>query len=126
MRSGFPVHNTYTTIRRLTIAVHAQHAQPVRCMSLNLLSNANSNCNRHPYDDRMRDVYQKIYREYLMLAVARPEPAVRKGPSCCFRAKLLRVLVRMRCFASTPVQDALTFAHDSLFPSVPERDFQDL
>jgi hypothetical protein len=23
-------------------------------------------------------------------------------------------------------QDALTFAHDSLFPSVPERDFQDL
>jgi hypothetical protein len=29
--------------------------------------------NRHPYDDRMRDVYQKVYREYLMLAVARPE-----------------------------------------------------
>ncbi len=40
--------------------------------------------------ERMRNVYQKVYREYLTLAVARPDPAVRKGPSCCFRAKLLR------------------------------------
>ncbi len=53
------VHNTYTTVRRPTIALHTYNAQPVRCMSLNLRSNVNSNCNRHPYDDRMRDVYQK-------------------------------------------------------------------
>jgi len=31
-------------------------------------------------------------------------------------------LVRRFCSG----RDALTFAHDSLFPSVPERDFQDL
>ena len=29
-------------------------------------------------------------------------------------------------FLHRDVQDALMFAHDSLFPSVPERDFQDL
>jgi hypothetical protein len=29
------------------------------------------------------------------------------------------------CFAVAPLQNALTFAHDSLLPTVPERDFQD-
>jgi len=36
-------HNMYTTDRRPTIALHAENAQPVRCMYLNLRSNANSN-----------------------------------------------------------------------------------
>jgi hypothetical protein len=40
-----------------------------------LVAIAREGHNRHPYDDRMRDVYQKVYREYLMLAVARPEPS---------------------------------------------------
>jgi len=34
-----------------------------------LVTIAREGHNRHPYDDRMRDVYQKVYRDYLMLAV---------------------------------------------------------
>lgn len=34
-----------------------------------LVAIAREGHDRHPYDDRMRDVYQKVYRDYLMLAV---------------------------------------------------------
>jgi hypothetical protein len=37
-----------------------------------LVTIAREGHNRHPYDDRMRDVYQKVYRDYLMLAVPHP------------------------------------------------------
>jgi hypothetical protein len=37
-----------------------------------LVTMAREGHNRHPYDDRMRDVYQKVYRDYLMLAVPQP------------------------------------------------------
>jgi hypothetical protein len=37
-----------------------------------LVTIAREGHNRHPYDDRMRDVYQKVYRDYLMLAVPQP------------------------------------------------------
>jgi len=35
---------------------------------------------RHPYDDRMRDVYQRIYRDYLMLAVRKGDMAIGDAP----------------------------------------------
>ena len=38
-----------------------------------LVAIAKTGHERHPYDDRMREVYQKAYREYLMLAVRRDE-----------------------------------------------------
>jgi energy-coupling factor transporter ATP-binding protein EcfA2 len=41
-----------------------------------LVSIAKMGHERHPYDDRMRDAHQKVYREYLMLAVRRGEKTV--------------------------------------------------
>jgi hypothetical protein len=37
------IHHSHTTIRRITLALHAQNAQPVHCMSLKLRSESNSN-----------------------------------------------------------------------------------
>lgn len=41
-----------------------------------LVAIAKAGHERHPYDDRMRDAYQKVYREYLMLAVRRGEMTI--------------------------------------------------
>jgi hypothetical protein len=41
-----------------------------------LVAIAKAGQERHPYDDRMRDAYQKAFRAYLMLAVRRGEKTV--------------------------------------------------
>ena len=41
-----------------------------------LVETAKAGHERHPYDDRMRDAYQRAFREYLMLAVPRGEAPV--------------------------------------------------
>ncbi len=41
--NSMAVHHSYTTISQTTMVLPCQNAQPVRCMSLNLRSNAISN-----------------------------------------------------------------------------------
>jgi hypothetical protein len=56
--------------------------------------------------------------------------AIRSPPSrevqCKYLAAELSCSRALRMRERLLLRDALTFAHDSLFPSVPERDFQDL
>jgi energy-coupling factor transporter ATP-binding protein EcfA2 len=51
-----------------------------------LVAIAKAGHDKHPYDDRMRDAYQKVYREYLMLAVRRGETAVSDAAKQYFEA----------------------------------------